>query len=80
MVSDEAGGFAFMESVEFFAVDGGHSGFGGDKIIAMGRMGKMRDVSCLPLASHHVLVRGRILSGYRHEVGATCRPTGLDCP
>jgi hypothetical protein len=34
-----------MESVEFFAVDGGHSGFGGDKIIAMGRMGKMRAVS-----------------------------------
>jgi hypothetical protein len=38
MVGDEAGGFAFVESVEFLAVDGGHVGSGGEKIV--GRRGK----------------------------------------
>lgn len=40
MIRDEALGFASVEVAEFLAIDGGHGGFGGEKIIGMRRMGK----------------------------------------
>jgi hypothetical protein len=38
MVGDEALRFALVEGVEFLAIDGGHGGFGGEKIIGKGGM------------------------------------------
>ena len=52
MVGDEALRFAFLENVEFFAIDRGHN-FGGEKIVGIGRMGKKR-VSYLRVPSQRI--------------------------
>ncbi len=76
MVGDEAGGFGFMEGVEFLAIDGGHGGLGGEKIIGMERMGKAGwHAGTRNSYIYHFTITERVITMHHPSLGITPQPS-----